>query len=198
MHPELISLCLFMFVTSCSPGPNNIVASYSGFNFGILKTIPHMLGVIFGFTSLVAIMNFGLVNVFQKYPIIQEILKYAGSIFLIYLAYKISFSKNNSENSNKNPVKFIETFFFQFINPKSVIVSVIMVSTYVEHGQNFFKYSMWVIGIAFFFAIISINFWTLIGKFLRKFATNEKFIKIFNYVMSFLLISCIATFYLEL
>ena len=195
MHPEIISLCLFMFVTSCSPGPNNILASYSGFNFGILKTIPHMLGVIFGFTVLVSIMNFGLINIFQKYPIIQEILKYAGSVFLIYLAYKISFSKNNSENSSKNPVKFIETFFFQFINPKSVIVSVIMISTYVEHGQNFFKYSMWVIGIAFFFAIISINFWTLIGKFLRKFATNEKFIKRFNYAMSTLLLCCIATFY---
>ena len=52
MHPEIISLCLFMFVTSCSPGPNNIVASYSGFNFGILKTIPHMWGVVFGFTMV--------------------------------------------------------------------------------------------------------------------------------------------------
>ena len=196
MHPELISLCLFMFVTSCSPGPNNIVASYSGFNFGILKTIPHMLGVIFGFTSLVVIMNFGLVNVFQKYPIIQEILKYTGSFFLIYLAYKISFSKSNSENSKKNPVKFIETFFFQFINPKSVIVTVIMVSTYVERGQDFLFYSFWVIGVAFLFAIISINFWTLVGKFLRRFATNEKFIKRFNYVMSCLLLTCIATFYL--
>ena len=185
-----------MFVTSCSPGPNNIVASYSGFNFGILKTIPHMLGVIFGFTSLVVIMNFGLVNVFQKYPIIQEILKYTGSFFLIYLAYKISFSKSNSENYKKNPVKFIETFFFQFINPKSVIVAVIMVSTYVERGQDFLFYSFWVIGVAFLFAIISINFWTLVGKFLRRFATNEKFIKRFNYVMSFLLLTCIATFYL--
>ena len=196
MHPELISLCLFMFVTSCSPGPNNIVASYSGFNFGILKTIPHMLGVIFGFTVLVSLMNFGLVNVFQKFPIIQEILKYTGSLFLIYLTYKISFSKSSSENSKKNPVKFIETFFFQFINPKSVIVAVIMVSTYVDRGEDFLFYSFWVIGIAFLFAIISINFWTLVGKFLRRFATNEKFIKRFNYAMSFLLLTCIATFYL--
>ncbi len=196
MHPEIISLCLFMFVTSCSPGPNNIVASYSGFNFGILKTIPHMCGVIFGFTTLVTIMNFGLVNVFQKYPIIQEILKYTGTLFLIYLAYKISFSKTSSDTEKKNPVKFIETFFFQFINPKSVIVSVIMVSTYVDRGNDFLFYSFWVIGIAFLFAIISINFWTLVGKFLRRFATNEKFIKRFNYVMSLLLLACIATFYL--
>jgi len=195
MHPELISLSLFMFVTSCSPGPNNIVASYSGFNFGVLKTIPHMLGVIFGFTTLVSLTNFGLINIFQKFPIIQEILKYAGSIFLIYLAYKISFSKNSSENSTKNPVRFIETFFFQFINPKSVIVSVIMVSTYVHNGKNFLIYSFWVIGVAFLFAVISITFWTLLGKFLRRFASNEKFIKRFNYVMSFLLLTCIATFY---
>ena len=196
MHPEIISLCLFMFVTSCSPGPNNIVASYSGFNFGVLKTIPHMCGVIFGFTTLVTIMNFGLVNVFQKYPIIQEILKYTGTLFLIYLAYKISFSKTSSDTKKKNPVKFIETFFFQFINPKSVIVSVIMVSTYVDRGNDFLFYSFWVIGVAFLFAIISINFWTLVGKFLRRFATNEKFIKRFNYVMSLLLLACIATFYL--
>ena len=195
MHPELISLSLFMFATSCSPGPNNIVASYSGFNFGVLKTIPHMLGVVFGFTTLVSVTNFGLINIFQKFPIIQEILKYAGSIFLIYLAYKISFSKNSSENSKKNPVRFIETFFFQFINPKSVIVSVIMVSTYVHDGKNFLIYSFWVIGVAFLFAVISITFWTLLGKFLRRFASNEKFIKRFNYVMSFLLLTCIATFY---
>jgi len=195
MHPELISLSLFMFVTSCSPGPNNILASYSGFNFGVLKTIPHMLGVIFGFTFLVSVMNFGLINIFQKLPVMQEILKYTGSLFLIYLAYKISFSKSNSDNLTKNPVKFIETFFFQFINPKSVIVAIIMVSTYVEKGKNFLIYSFWVIGVAFLFAVISITFWTLLGKFLRRFATNEKFIKRFNYVMSFLLLACIATFY---
>ena len=195
MHPELLSLSLFMFVTSCTPGPNNILASYSGFNFGLIKTIPHMFGVIFGFTSLVIAINFGLINIFKNFPIIQEILKYMGTIFLIYLAYKISFSKASSDNSSKNPIKFIESFFFQFINPKSVIVAVIMVSTYVVSGENFINYSMWVIAIAFIFACFSIVFWTLLGRFLRKFATNEKFIKWFNYVMSILLLGCIATFY---
>jgi len=196
MHPELLSLCLFMLVTSCSPGPNNIVASYSAFNFGLVKTIPHMFGVIFGFTTLVIVMNFGFINIFKKFPLMQEILKYTGSVFLIYLAYKIAFSKIKSDNSSDNPVKFIETFFFQFLNPKGVIVSIIMVSTYVESGTNFINYSSWVIGVAFFFACFSIMFWTLVGRFLRKFATNEKFIKRFNLVMSFLLVSCIATFYL--
>ena len=196
MHPELLSLTLFMLGTSCSPGPNNIVASYSGFNFGIIKTFPHMLGVIFGFTTMVCVLNFGLINVFKIYPLLQEILKISGSLFLIYLAYKIAFSKNQTENKKENPVKFFDTFFFQFLNPKGVIVGIIIVSTYVESGNNFINYSFWVILVSFICALISITFWTFVGKFFRRFATNEKFIKIFNYVMASLLLGCIGTFYL--
>ena len=195
MHPEILSLSLFMFVTSCSPGPNNVVASHSGFNHGIKKSIPLMLGVIFGFTTMLAIINFGLINIFNIYPIIQKILIGTGTIFLIYLAYKISFSKSSNKKDSLEPVSFVETFFYQFLNPKGVIVAVIAASTYTESGINFIKYSSWMLGVAFLFAIISIIFWTFLGKFMRKFATNEKFIKWFNYVMSTLLISCIATFY---
>ena len=195
MHPEILSLSLFMFVTSCSPGPNNVVASHSGFNHGIKKSIPLMLGVIFGFTTMLAVVNFGLINIFNIYPIIQKTLIGTGTIFLIYLSYKISFSKSSNKKENLKPVNFIETFLYQFLNPKGVIVAIIAVSTYVESGVNFMNYSFWMLGVAFLFAIISIIFWTFLGKFMRKFATNEKFIKWFNYVMSTLLVSCIATFY---
>ena len=195
MHPEILSLSLFMFVTSCSPGPNNVVASHSGFNHGIKKSIPLILGVIFGFTTMLAVVNFGLINIFNIYPIIQKILIGTGTIFLIYLSYKISFSKSSNKKENLKPVNFIETFLYQFLNPKGVIVAIIAVSTYVESGVNFMNYSFWMLGVAFLFAIISIIFWTFLGKFMRKFATNEKFIKWFNYVMSTLLLSCIATFY---
>ena len=75
MHPELLSLCLFMFVTSCSPGPNNIVASHSGFNHGFKKTIPLMLGVILGWTTMLSIMASALNIIFQKYIFLQSIIK---------------------------------------------------------------------------------------------------------------------------
>ena len=155
-----------------------------------------MLGVIFGFTAMVCVLNFGLINIFKIYPIIQDILKISGSIFLFYLAYKIAFSKKGEESKKENPVKFIETFFFQFLNPKGVIVGVIIVSTYVESGSNFINYSFWVILVSFICALISITFWTFVGKFFRKFATNERYVKVFNYVMSSLLLACIGTFYL--
>ena len=196
MHPEIISICLFWFVTAFTPGPNNIVASYSGFNFGIKKTIPHILGVTLGFTALIISLIVGLINIFKIYPNIQEVLKYLGTLFLLYLAFKISFSSSDKSSNSENPVKFIETFIFQFLNPKGVIVGIIVVSTYIQVDENYVNYSLQVIILALLFSITSITSWTLVGRFLRKFATNEKFIKYFNYAMSVLLILSIFTFYL--
>ena len=196
MHPEILSMALFWIVAAYTPGPNNVIASYSGFNFGIKKTLPHILGVAFGFTFLIFLLTVGLVNVFKVFPIIQVSLKYLGSIFLVYLAYKIYFSKIDNEKKNENPVKFIETFLFQFLNPKGVLIGIIIVSTYVEHGENYLKYATQVIFFAFLVSLSSITFWTFVGKYLRKFATNEKFIKYFNCVMSLLLILSIITFYI--
>ena len=196
MHPEILSMALFWIVAAYTPGPNNVIASYSGFNFGIKKTLPHIFGVALGFTFLIFLLTIGLVNIFKIFPIIQVSLKYLGSIFLVYLAYKIYFSKIDSENKNENPVKFIETFLFQFLNPKGVLIGIIIVSTYVEHGENYLKYATQVILFAFLVSLSSITFWTFVGKYLRKFATNEKFIKYFNCVMSLLLILSIITFYI--
>jgi len=197
MHPEILSISLFWFVAAFTPGPNNVVASYSGFNFGIMKTIPHILGVTLGFSFMVFCLIVGLINIFKLYPLIQEILKYLGTLFLIYLAYKISFSNSSTtKEENENPVKFIETFLFQFLNPKGVIVGIIVVSTYIDTGENYFNYSLQLIILAILFSLTSITLWTFIGKFLRKFATNQKFINYFNYVMSVLLLLSIITFYL--
>ena len=197
MHPEILSIILFGIVAAYTPGPNNFVAFYSGFNFGIKRTLPHIFGVTFGFPFLLLCMALGLINVFKLYPLIQEILKYLGTLFLIYLAYKISFSGSVSgENKNKNPVKFIETFIFQFLNPKGVIASVIVVSTYIDTGENFVNYTIQIIILAFIVSVTSITLWTLMGRFLRKFATNQKFINYFNYAMSLLLLLSIISFYL--
>ena len=196
MHPEIVSIALFWFVAAYTPGPNNVVASYSGFNFGILKTVPHILGVTLGFTSLVLFLTIGLINVFKLFPMIQEIMKYLGTLFLIYLAYKIASSSVSDDTKKENPVKFIETFLFQYLNPKGVMVAIIVVSTYVELGENYISHATQVVFLAFLFSSTSITLWTFIGKFLRKFATNEKFIKYFNYVMSVLLLLSIITFYI--
>tara|TARA_B100001123_G_scaffold101822_1_gene117712 strand:- start:24 stop:611 length:588 start_codon:yes stop_codon:yes gene_type:complete len=195
MYSELLLLVGISFSMGFTPGPNNAVASYSAFNFGVRKTLPIILGVTFGYTVLVILLILVLISFFQKYPYLQEIIRILGSIFLIYLAYKISFSKNKSKLKKENPVKFYETFFFQFINPKGVMAAITLISKFVSQ-ENYFSSSIMVIIVCSITAFLSITSWALLGKFLRKFATNNEFIKRFNYAMSFLLVACVVSFYL--
>ena len=196
MHPELLLLIGISLSLGFTPGPNNAVAAYSGFNFGIKKTLPLILGVGFGYTALIILINFVLISTFKNYPIIQEVIRVLGTFFLIYLAYKISFSKISSDGKTENPVKFLDKFIFQFINPKGVMAGVTLSSNFVEQGENYLNHSIWVIVVCSVTAFLSITSWTFLGKFLRKFATNNNFIKRFNYAMSLLLIVCIIGFYI--
>ena len=195
MHPELFLLIGISMSLGFTPGPNNAVASYSGFNFGIKKTVPLILGVWLGYTIFVILTNFALISTFIKYPIIQEIIRILGTFFLIYLAYKISFSSSSKEDEKDNPVTFIDTFIFQFLNPKGVMAGITLVSKFVIE-DDYLNSSLTVIVVCSLTALTSITTWAFFGKFLRNFATNNNFIKRFNYAMSLLLIFCIISFYI--
>jgi threonine/homoserine/homoserine lactone efflux protein len=195
MHPELFLLIGISCSLGFTPGPNNAVASYSGFNFGIKKTIPSILGVWLGYTTLVALINFVLISTFIKYPVIQEVIRILGTLFLIYLAYKISFSAISNEGIKTNPVKFIDTYIFQFLNPKGVMAAITLISNFVIE-EDYINSSLTVITVCSLTALTSITTWAFFGKFLRNFATNNNFIKRFNYAMSLLLIVCIIGFYI--
>ena len=195
MHPDLLLLIGISFSLGFTPGPNNVVASFSGFNFGIKKTLPLIFGVGLGYTILVILINYVLISTFKKYPAIQEVIRVLGTLFLIYLAYKISFSNNSSNSTTVNPVTFFDTFLFQFINPKGVMAAMTLISKFVKE-DNYMSSSISVIVVCSVTAFLSITTWVFLGKFLRKFATNNNFIKRFNYAMSILIVTCIIGFYI--
>ena len=195
MASEILLLIGISFSLGFTPGPNNAVASYSGFNFGIKRTIPLILGVGLGYTTLVILINFVLISTFKQFPIFQEVIKVLGTFFLIYLAYKIAASNTSQDEIKKNPVSFFDTFFFQFVNPKGVIAALTLISKFVNES-NYLTTSIIVIIVCSITAFLSIITWTVLGKFLRKFATNKSFMKRFNYAMSFLILVCIIGFYI--
>jgi threonine/homoserine/homoserine lactone efflux protein len=195
MNSQLIPLILFGIAAGFSPGPNNIVTSHSAYNFGFKKTIPTMLGVISGWTLLSIFLLLGSAIIFTKFENLQIIIKILGSGYLFFLAYKISFIETKSGKKVSRPVTFINTFFFQFVNPKSIIAGSTAVSLFVDVQNNYLRDSIIFVVIMFLIAIGSQATWCLMGSYLRKFATSEKFMRYFNYTMSFLLIVCVIMFY---
>ncbi|MDC0477154.1 LysE family translocator [Pelagibacteraceae bacterium] len=196
MLAQLVPLILFGIATGFSPGPNNIMTSYTAFNFGVKKAIPTMLGVIIGWTLLIILLQLGSASVFKRFDTIQVIIKILGSIYLLYMAYKLSFGGETKEKKiDPKPVTFVNTFFFQFVNPKSIIVGLTSISLFIDTENNYLRDSIILTMLWFLMAIGSQLTWCLLGKYMRKFATSDKFIKNFNYSMSFLLIVCVILFY---
>ena len=195
MSSQLVSLILFGIAASFSPGPNNILTSYSAYNFGFKKTIPTIVGVVTGWTLLSILLILGSTVIFAKFENLQITIKILGSIYLIFLAYKISFAETKKKKKVRKPVTFINTFFFQFVNPKSIIAGSTAVSLFIDIQSDYLRDSIIFVIVMFVAAVGSQSAWCLMGTYLRKFATSQKFMSNFNYTMSFLLIVCVIMFY---
>ena len=190
----LLTLCM---IQSGTPGPNNIMLTASGKNFGFIKTIPHMLGVVLGYLTLLTVLSLGLITIFDQYPTVQEILKYIGACYLLYLAYRIYSSDNESDSSKSRPLTFIEVTLFQYVNPKGIMMGITTISIYTDFYQYEFIDS-YIEGMMFIFLsytivnAIAVVGWTAVGVSLDNFIKSTKAIKRFNAIMAILLVLTIG------
>ena len=197
MYDLFLPLVLLILVGNFTPGPNNILASYSGFHFGIKKTIPLIMAVTFGWPALILTTNFVLIFIFRQYPIVQTILEVLGSVFLIYLAYKLSQTKNIEEKELDKPIRFIPYFFFQFINPKGVVTAIIIVTKFIDSNENFIRDTIIVVSLCCLSAFLSISTWTMSGGYLKTVLKNKTSIAVYHYIMAFLLVMIVVLFWMN-
>jgi len=169
---------------SITPGPNNIMVTASGANFGYKKTIPHLLGIWFGFCSLMVLSALGLKQVFEIFPLMKVILKVAGVSYMLFLAYKIMRSGKSIKNEQKeSPISFGQAALFQIVNPKAVMMSITSMSVYTLEGDQFYLSAFLVIAIFFLMGFPSTSIWALFGTLIGKQLTKERNKKIFNYCL---------------
>ena len=181
----LISYYFVMFVT---PGPNNAMLTASGIKFGFKKTIPHLIGIPFGHVIQITLVCFGLGNLFQKYPLVQNYLKWLCFFYLLYLGWKIigSFSEHKKESGR--PLKLYEAAFFQFINPKAWVVALTASTAFFPVNENFYLATTFVALTAPFICFPSICLWALFGSSIKILIKNAKIKKITEYFLAVLLI----------
>ncbi|MEZ9230500.1 LysE family translocator [Vibrio amylolyticus] len=184
---QLGALLLFAFVSTFTPGPNNIMLMTSGANVGFARTIPHMLGVSLGFAFMVILVGVGLMGIFNTYPISHQILKYVSLAYLIYLAAKIAMSGKAKEVDDFKPLSFIGAASFQWVNPKGWSMALSAVTLFSSGGAWI---ELCIIALAFTLANIpSVSFWTYAGQKLQHWLTTPFRIRGFNVSMAVLLIA---------
>ena len=181
----LISYYFVMFVT---PGPNNAMLTASGIKFGFKKTIPHLIGIPFGHVIQITLVCFGLGNLFQKYPLVQNYLKWLCFFYLLYLGWKIigSFSEHKKESGR--PLKLYEAALFQFMNPKAWVVALTASTAFFPVNENFYLATTFVALTAPIICFPSICLWALFGSSIKILIKNAKIKKIIEYFLAVLLI----------
>ncbi len=191
MPPDLLAgLALFSFVSSITPGPNNLMLMASGANFGLRRTGPHMLGVALGFTAMVVLVGLGLVGLFDAYPLSYQVLKVASLLYLLFLAWKIATAARPSVNGDPSapgtPMTFLQAVLFQWVNPKAWTMALTALSVYAP-SQSFGAVML----VALVFGAINlpcIAVWTLAGLQLQRLLTSQRRLVVFNLGMALLLV----------
>lgn len=183
-----MALVVFAFVTSITPGPNNLMLMTSGVNFGFRRTIPHMLGIGAGFLFLLLGVGFGLGALLTAWPALHLALKILGGTYLLYLAWRIASSRSMGEKgeSGARPMTFLEAAAFQWVNPKAWVMAVTAMSVYTSSSAPFIS----VLIVAVAFAIVnlpSVSVWAGFGVALRGFLADPTRLKWFNIAMGVML-----------
>lgn len=189
-----ISIAMFALVMTGTPGPNNVMLTASGANFGYRRSLPHAFGIGVGLMSMVFLLASGLGLIFQKYPVIQEAMKWLGSAYLLYLAWKIANAKPTSDygNSNSQPMTFLEAALFQYLNPKAWMMMVTAIGSFSLQGGQYW-WSVFVIAAIFWIfqiqtSSIWVGFGTLIGRWLSSAAAWRRF----NFFMGTVTAVCVV------
>lgn len=187
-YDTLTALALFAFVSSATPGPNNLMLMASGANFGFWRTVPHMLGISIGFMVMLFAVGAGLVQIFDRYPVIYDILKIASVIYMLWLAWKIANAAPVTKNAEAGkPMTFFQAAAFQWVNPKAWAMALTAITVYVGDAAM-----IWLAIAALIFAIVnlpSVSMWTIAGQQLQRFLTNPSRLRAYNWTMAALLVA---------
>ena len=189
MTTELfIALATFCFVTSITPGPNNLMLLSSGLNFGFTRSLGHMFGIALGFSFMVLLVGIGLGQIFQHYPFATTILKWLSIAYLAYLAYQIANTQSfeNVDNQSK-PFNFMQAALFQWVNPKAWTMALSVNAVYA--AEQTLSSVLLVSGVFLIINLPAICCWLLLGKGIKRFITSPMKMKFFNWLMASLLVA---------
>jgi len=183
---------VFGVIAAITPGPNNVMLTTTGLNFGVRRGMPHLLGICIGFPVMLALIGLGFGTLFQLYPVLHEIIKIIGIVYLLYLAWKIANSSGGiSTVSQSRPINFWQSAAFQWINPKAWIMGSSALAAYTTLDDNFF---VQVTIVCITFMIITFpcaGVWLVFGAGLQKFLRDPAHQKRFNIAMALLLVGSI-------
>ncbi|WP_420569296.1 LysE family translocator [Thalassovita sp.] len=184
----LTALAAFAFVSSITPGPNNLMLMTSGANYGFLRSVPHMLGVAVGFTVMIVIVGLGLMQLFERFPLAHQVLTWVSVAYLLWLSWKIATAKMPDTRAHSGrPMSFLQAALFQWVNPKAWQMALTAITLYAPDRSGL------AVGIvALVFGLINlpcVSSWVVLGQKMQRVLSSNARLMAFNWTMALLLVA---------
>lgn len=189
MYELLGPLIVFAAAMCLTPGPNVVMVTASAASFGFRRTIPQMLGITAGFGFMIMAAGFGLAGLFHAEPRLHTVLKYAGAIYLLYLAWRIARADAASSDSTRaKPINFVEAVLFTWINPKGWVTAVGALAAYTTVGGNVVLETSVIASVLAVACFASVVIWAGFGAAIARILGSPRARIAFNWSMAGLLV----------
>ena len=196
LHAETwASMAVFAFVTSVTPGPNNMMLLASGVNFGVRATLPHALGISCGHFIMLLAVGLGLGELFIRVPAVYPVMQVLGMAYMLYLAWGIvksgAPSVQDEANQGAKPLGFWAAAAFQWVNPKAWVMTLGFFSNYLPQEAGV----LLIAAASLLFSLInfpSIAVWAVMGARMGHYLRVDLSRRIFNWTMAVLLVASMA------
>lgn len=182
--PSLSALAMYAFVMSITPGPNNLMLTTSGLAFGLTRTWPHILGIPCGVAIQLAAVGAGLGAIFALEPRIQIGLKLMGTLYLLWLAFKLWRAAAPSDAPMAKPIGFLQAAAFQFVNPKAWLIAVTAVAAFVGPGEGYVVRIVLVGAVFTLVGLPCMAVWAAFGAGLRQWLSSPGKLLVVNRTMA--------------
>jgi threonine/homoserine/homoserine lactone efflux protein len=179
-----LAFATYSFVMSITPGPNNVMLTASGATFGFRKTVPHILGVVGGFSAVLFAVCAGLDALFTRWPEIQDVLRWVGAAYLVYLGWRILRSGEAQERESRKPLTVMEAAGFQFLNPKAWVMTLTAAAMFLPRELGLLTACAYMVAIMAVVNLPCITVWALFGSSMRGFLQKPAGRATFNVVMA--------------
>jgi len=179
-----------------TPGPNNLMLMTSAARFGVARTIPHAVGIALGFPLMVFLVGVGLGEIFEAFPILKEVLKYAAAAYFLWMAWTLLGLRLHDEGGRERPMRAYEAALFQWINPKAWAMAISLIALVVGAGPGRMVAIGWVTAGCLLIGPFSCGLWMVFGQqveaLLRRTGT-ERFL---GAIMALLMVIAVVLFLL--
>jgi threonine/homoserine/homoserine lactone efflux protein len=182
--PQLLSLLGFVTLMSFTPGPNTMLASALGANFGLRRSLPFIAAVPCGWLVLLAASAAGVGALLQAAPLAAAALRWGGVAYMLWLASRLLRLARLDAREIGTPVGFAQGVLLQFLNAKAWLAAMTIVAGWIAPGaedlREVARRTLLLAPLFAFFALASNASYALLGAALRRWLMHGRRLRVFN------------------